>query len=60
MVKFHLDLVDLGQLTGSIESSDVVIDGNDVGSGERQAHRVVPQTDTQLENLLALRGGYET
>jgi hypothetical protein len=60
LVKLHLDLVNFGELASGVESGEVVIDGDDMGAGQRQAHRIVPEANTELENLLALGGGDET
>ena len=53
MMEFELDLVDFRELSSCIDASDVVIDGDDVGPGQRQTDCVMPETDTKLQDLLS-------
>jgi hypothetical protein len=59
MVKFDLDLVDLGELAGGIDAGDVMVDGNHMGAGKGQADGVVSESDAKLKDLLALWGSEE-
>jgi hypothetical protein len=59
MVKFDLDLVDLCELSGGVDTGDVMVDGDHMSAGEGQADGVVSESDPKLKDLLALWGGEE-
>jgi hypothetical protein len=59
VVQFDLHLVDFGQLAGGVDAGNVVVDGNDMGTGEGQAHGVVPESDPELQDLFALGSSNE-